>query len=176
MKKICLCILAVTIILSCISPAALAEVQSVANNEAPELPEGLEILSGFFKDEDSAVFMLFMTMQQLPRSYEWLFAQPHNPEVSYDKETATVKSVNFYLKLYANTEELSEEELRSLLEGYVDTICQVIPAVYPDVHFEQINIFWQIPAVSKDSLYAATFFCKHDGDAVVRGDGGGLIY
>ena len=139
-------------------------------------PDDIDIHDESFADGQALLFPIYETMQQIPRSYGWYFTQTHNPEIEFDTSKKVVEQVRFYLKLYANVENMSREELRKMIEEYVDTICEIIPRAYPKTNIQELVLCWQIPSVSEDSLYSAMYFCENSRDAITRGSGSGLIY
>lgn len=140
------------------------------------LPESIEIRTEDFTSGDSVVYSLFLTMNQIPRSYNWLFTQTHNPEIIFSADNQNLEQAIFYIKLYANVESLSRDELKAMLEEYIDVFCKIFPSAYPNMSIDRLIFCWQLPSINETSLYGASYSCDSKHGKLVRGEGSGLLY
>lgn len=133
----------------------------------------LEAYPEKFTSADRISFCSFMTVQDIARTLEWTATQHHNPEIMFNADKKEVSAIHLYLNYYGRC---TKEEARWILEEWTDIIISILPATMPTINIEAINVNWKIPAINKDSYYAATYFCREKDGAIIRGDGGGLIY
>ncbi len=133
----------------------------------------IDVYEEDFPTEERIQFCLYETVQDLSRSLGWYVTQNHNPEAFFDVNEQELSSVSYYLDYYADC---TASEAQEAVEEYTDTIIEAIQYAFPNIKTDLIIVFWRIPAIDKDSLYAAQFFCENEGGSILRGDGGGLIY
>lgn len=133
----------------------------------------VDVITGRVKDEKRLQFLLFESTQEILRECGWSVTQTHNPEISYDASTGKVSIARFYLDYYAKCD---KKAARAAVEEYTEALIGLLFTAFPDLKFEIIHICWQIPAVNKESLYAATFWCEYGKDGMALPEGSGLIY
>lgn len=125
------------------------------------------------KDADRLQFLAYTSVQDILRKCGWRVTQPHNPEAIYDAKTGEVGILRLYLDYYADCD---KEKAQAAVEEYTEALIGLLFTAYPDLTIKKLHFCWQIPAINKDSLYAATFFCEYGDDGMVLPAGSGLIY
>ena len=133
----------------------------------------LSVVPGRPADAKQLEFPMYKAVQDITRSAGWLVTQTHNPEISYDASTGKLTMARFYLNYYANCD---KESARGAVEDYTEALIGLLFTAFPDLTIEKLCFCWQIPAIDKDSLYAAMFFCEYGDDGMKLPAGSGLIY
>ena len=135
---------------------------------------GIEIETSdeVFTTDERLVFCLYMTVAHVCDQLG-LAVQTHNPEIFFQPEDQHLTQAFFYINYYANGK---KEDLRIEVEEYTDVLLEAIQAAYPRLMIDKMVFCWQIPAIDKDSLYSAMFWCEKQGNVIVRGDGTGVAY
>ncbi len=132
-----------------------------------------DVFDGQLTSEGSAQFQLYSTVNSACRELEYM-TQTQNPEISFDADTQHLDYARFYISYYADC---TKEEAQDALESNTDELLYVVENTFPNVEIDSLVFYYAVPAINKESLYAATYYCNLDEDStLVRGDGSGLIY
>lgn len=133
----------------------------------------IEIYYDKFPSEDRLGFCIYNTIQDVAESFDWYVTQNNNPEISFDVDKQELESANLYLDYFADC---TKDEARKTIDEYSDTVTDAIQYAFPSIQIDKLTLFWRVPSIDEDNLYAAMIFFENNGDGIERTGEHGLIY
>lgn len=152
----------------------LKEMESYLNSADDDNQNHLSITvcNDPFSSEQGASFSIYETVSDAGRQFGYV-TQNNNPEIYFGDNYCSVSLARIYISYFA---ECTKEDAQKTLEGYTDELLYVLTETYPKITFDVISINWEVPAVSENNLYAASYWCESKDGKITRGDGTGDVY